>query len=83
MKYMLFGVMHEKSLHRTKSRQMFRALISAKKSNDMQKRLVKRFFKACDTTRGKFSRGGKIFLGDSEIIALGGASNETKDRPLG
>ena len=23
------------------------------------------------------------FVGDSEIIALGGASNETKDRPLG
>ena len=27
--------------------------------------------------------GEENFVGDSEIIALGGASNETKDRPLG
>ncbi|GCB31088.1 hypothetical protein KGMB02707_03570 [Mesosutterella multiformis] len=29
------------------------------------------------------SEGEENFVGDSEIIALGGASNETKDRPLG
>ena len=28
-------------------------------------------------------KGEENFVGDSEIIALGGASNETKDRPLG
>lgn len=30
-----------------------------------------------------FIEGEENFVGDSEIIALGGASNETKDRPLG
>ena len=30
-----------------------------------------------------FLEGEENFVGDSEIIALGGASNETKDRPLG
>ena len=30
-----------------------------------------------------FFEGEENFVGDSEIIALGGASNETKDRPLG
>ncbi|GCB32511.1 hypothetical protein KGMB02707_17800 [Mesosutterella multiformis] len=30
-----------------------------------------------------FQEGEENFVGDSEIIALGGASNETKDRPLG
>ena len=30
-----------------------------------------------------FDEGEENFVGDSEIIALGGASNETKDRPLG
>ena len=30
-----------------------------------------------------FCEGEENFVGDSEIIALGGASNETKDRPLG
>ena len=30
-----------------------------------------------------FREGEENFVGDSEIIALGGASNETKDRPLG
>mgnify|MGYP006869463974 CR=1 FL=1 len=30
-----------------------------------------------------YSEGEENFVGDSEIIALGGASNETKDRPLG
>ena len=29
------------------------------------------------------TEGEENFVGDSEIIALGGASNETKDRPLG
>ena len=29
------------------------------------------------------NEGEENFVGDSEIIALGGASNETKDRPLG
>ena len=29
------------------------------------------------------AEGEENFVGDSEIIALGGASNETKDRPLG
>ena len=32
---------------------------------------------------GDFYEGEENFVGDSEIIALGGASNETKDRPLG
>ena len=32
---------------------------------------------------GKYEEGEENFVGDSEIIALGGASNETKDRPLG
>ena len=32
---------------------------------------------------GKMIEGEENFVGDSEIIALGGASNETKDRPLG
>ena len=31
----------------------------------------------------KLTEGEENFVGDSEIIALGGASNETKDRPLG
>ena len=31
----------------------------------------------------KSHEGEENFVGDSEIIALGGASNETKDRPLG
>ena len=30
-----------------------------------------------------FIEGEENFVGDSEIIALRGASNETKDRPLG
>lgn len=34
-------------------------------------------------TRSSHSEGEENFVGDSEIIALGGASNETKDRPLG
>ena len=33
--------------------------------------------------RGMEGEGEENFVGDSEIIALGGASNETKDRPLG
>ncbi len=32
---------------------------------------------------GAYAEGEENFVGDSEIIALGGASNETKDRPLG
>ena len=32
---------------------------------------------------GDGREGEENFVGDSEIIALGGASNETKDRPLG
>ena len=32
---------------------------------------------------GSGKEGEENFVGDSEIIALGGASNETKDRPLG
>ena len=32
---------------------------------------------------GSGMEGEENFVGDSEIIALGGASNETKDRPLG
>ena len=32
---------------------------------------------------GTTEEGEENFVGDSEIIALGGASNETKDRPLG
>ena len=32
---------------------------------------------------GAIREGEENFVGDSEIIALGGASNETKDRPLG
>ena len=31
----------------------------------------------------RIDEGEENFVGDSEIIALGGASNETKDRPLG
>ena len=31
----------------------------------------------------QLGEGEENFVGDSEIIALGGASNETKDRPLG
>ena len=31
----------------------------------------------------RIAEGEENFVGDSEIIALGGASNETKDRPLG
>lgn len=34
-------------------------------------------------TKNQKSEGEENFVGDSEIIALGGASNETKDRPLG
>ena len=34
-------------------------------------------------TRSSRFEGEENFVGDSEIIALGGASNETKDRPLG
>ena len=33
--------------------------------------------------RSSGEEGEENFVGDSEIIALGGASNETKDRPLG
>ncbi len=33
--------------------------------------------------RASVAEGEENFVGDSEIIALGGASNETKDRPLG
>ena len=29
------------------------------------------------------NEGEENFVGDSEIIAIGGASNETKDRPRG
>ena len=36
-----------------------------------------------DTKTRVFGEGEENFVGDSEIIALGGASNETKDRPLG
>ena len=32
---------------------------------------------------GNDFEGEENFVGDSEIIALGGASNETKDGPLG
>ncbi|GBO94036.1 hypothetical protein MESMUL_13900 [Mesosutterella multiformis] len=35
------------------------------------------------TGRKFLDEGEENFVGDSEIIALGGASNETKDRPLG
>ena len=34
-------------------------------------------------SRVRNTEGEENFVGDSEIIALGGASNETKDRPLG
>jgi hypothetical protein len=37
----------------------------------------------CETGINAHSEGEENFVGDSEIIALGGASNETKDRPLG
>lgn len=41
-------------------------------------------FKAMDAWKnGVTHEGEENFVGDSEIIALGGASNETKDRPLG
>ena len=33
--------------------------------------------------KNTIEEGEENFVGDSEIIALGGASNETKDRPLG
>ena len=36
-----------------------------------------------DESRVNNNEGEENFVGDSEIIALGGASNETKDRPLG
>ena len=35
------------------------------------------------TALARSTEGEENFVGDSEIIALGGASNETKDRPLG
>lgn len=35
------------------------------------------------TNKWTYWEGEENFVGDSEIIALGGASNETKDRPLG
>lgn len=35
------------------------------------------------TVETRAAEGEENFVGDSEIIALGGASNETKDRPLG
>ncbi|GBO93240.1 hypothetical protein MESMUL_05940 [Mesosutterella multiformis] len=44
------------------------------------------FFKRknpADFSAGFLVEGEENFVGDSEIIALGGASNETKDRPLG
>ena len=42
-------------------------------------------YNVCGNHIGKniFIEGEENFVGDSEIIALGGASNETKDRPLG
>ena len=36
-----------------------------------------------DLIKNWVDEGEENFVGDSEIIALGGASNETKDRPLG
>ena len=39
--------------------------------------------RVCNFLWAARSEGEENFVGDSEIIALGGASNETKDRPLG
>ena len=39
--------------------------------------------KSVETFKNQTTEGEENFVGDSEIIALGGASNETKDRPLG
>ena len=36
-----------------------------------------------NSEKWRTGEGEENFVGDSEIIALGGASNETKDRPLG
>ena len=44
-------------------------------------RFLSEYFSSRDKTTGR--EGEENFVGDSEIIALGGASNETKDRPLG
>ena len=46
---------------------------------------MKRKTDPLDSVAGQIleNEGEENFVGDSEIIALGGASNETKDRPLG
>ena len=44
---------------------------------------VQKRFNALNFRSRKRLEGEENFVGDSEIIALGGASNETKDRPLG
>ena len=41
------------------------------------------FHNSSNPHSGNGLEGEENFVGDSEIIALGGASNETKDRPLG
>ena len=50
---------------------------SGQRMRDME--LKEAFFRGVATG----VEGEENFVGDSEIIALGGASNETKDRPLG
>ena len=44
---------------------------------------VCRFGGSRNDHKARLHEGEENFVGDSEIIALGGASNETKDRPLG
>ena len=48
--------------------------------NDLQTQAERLRDYGCDEV---IIEGEENFVGDSEIIALGGASNETKDRPLG
>ena len=43
----------------------------------------RRQFSSPSRSKTSLWEGEENFVGDSEIIALGGASNETKDRPLG
>lgn len=53
---------------------------------DLQGKWSVLFFYPADFTfvcPTELEEGEENFVGDSEIIALGGASNETKDRPLG
>ena len=68
-------------------------LVSQQEKEDLEFKINPRYWVTSLDVREKFidkngdkwwkKEGEENFVGDSEIIALGGASNETKDRPLG